>query len=154
MKILLTYLISPVYCCQQFPFRCSHSKSTTGAPVWGLAISHRKERHMSRYDPNISFSEMENFFLERGYAACIPEGWSEMVFTKYTNCKEMYIRVGSTFDSSGQRERGKDAIRCQLLFWNGKPIWTMSHTKRLRSWRANLIPKLEPLEEVLAAGRK
>lgn len=97
--------------------------------------------------------ELVGFLECRGYRRMRDlEGWKETAFGLARPDRNLIIVVPTSFDQDGQREIGKDSIKTYLALMDDpakSPVFSLKHTKRIASWKENLEPKLELLEEIL-----
>lgn len=103
----------------------------------------------------ISADEMRNFFESRGYEKTRRPRDKEDSYVRRSTDSMLMIRVFSSMVDDRQRGKGEDAIRCNLMDVEADiPIWSMTKTLRLSTWQSNLLPKLEPFEEILRLNKR
>src|SRR5581483_9279135 len=99
----------------------------------------------------IDWDDMVEFFSLRGsYNTWIQKGWKEIQFVRVREDRNLFISVPSTFTEDGQRECGKDAIRCLLVRLDTlRLVWQLKPTRREENWKRYLGIRLERLERLL-----
>lgn len=113
----------------------------------------RRRHRMERYAEIAPL--VAAFLVRRGYWLDGTIEGKEDAYVFFGSDRKFYVRVLSTIEDGEQRDKGDDAIRCNLMQkGNPYPIWTMTHTKRITTWLPNLLAKIEPLEEVLTINKR